>query len=413
MVALAQDLIDTIIDEVAAKRWFDRKNYGDLAACSLTARAFVAPSQRHLFRSLTLSTDNGHGNDGWPQELGAESWQVLTDSPHLGSYVRDFHLDMSTTAMSTLASLASLIPLLSGVNRLAIVCIHHYKWEKFPVGFRTALVSLFSLPSLRCVALTNYYGVPSSLIRHALVSYKEVSFRWVTIGSNEELFPCDRLGMKSLPSAAPLDHLALRYHPDRFAFHAHALLLDSGIASSLKHIRQLELTLPLPKSLGTLPPVSLGDLEAIALSYSDLIENLVINLGGLRDNPIVLPNLSHLCRLTLKASVRKLYVPDSVLTAMTSLPACTPALEVVNVLIYASFEERYDFNHQPDVDKALENLPRIKEVHFRVSCAGQGHFGSRTRRMLFIANNANLLTFSDAYGETCYSYWHPMADFSN
>ncbi|KAJ7938009.1 hypothetical protein B0H13DRAFT_2302097 [Mycena leptocephala] len=115
------------------------------------------------------TSKTGIENDGW-LELGAESWQVLTDSPHLASYVRDFHLDI-------------------GVNRLVIVCYHHYKWEEFPVSFRTALVSLLSLPSLRCIALTRYYGVPSSLIRHALVSYKEVSFDWVTIGSDEEVLP--------------------------------------------------------------------------------------------------------------------------------------------------------------------------------------------------------------------------------
>ncbi|KAJ7852194.1 hypothetical protein B0H14DRAFT_3658880 [Mycena olivaceomarginata] len=418
MIPLVQDLIDTIIDEVAAKQWFDPKNYANLAACSLTARAFVAPSQRHLFRSLTLKTSKtGIEIDGW-QELGAESWQVLTDSPHLASYVRDSHLDMWLVATSTLVSLASLLPLLSGVNRLVIVCSHHYKWEEFPVSFRIALVSLLSLPSLRCVALTRYYGVPSSLIRHALLSYEEVSFDWVTIGSEGEVFPCDQLGKKSHPSAAPLDYLALHYRPDQSpALHAHALLLESGIANSLKHVRQLELTLPLPGSL--------GDLEAIALGYSDSIEDLVIDLRvdyilspqfvtniwiGWHDDPIILPNLSHLRCLTLKANVRKLRVPYSVFTVIASLPTCMPAMEVVNVLINAQFEEPQDFYHRPDVDEALKNLPCLKEVHFRVSCARQKHFEFCTRRKLPLANDANLLTFSDA---DCRAHYHPMAVFSN
>ncbi|KAJ7842451.1 hypothetical protein B0H14DRAFT_3868877 [Mycena olivaceomarginata] len=389
MIPLVQDLIDTIIDEVAAK--------------IVNARAFVAPSQRHLFRSLTLKTSKtGIEIDGW-QELGAESWQVLTDSPHLASYVRDSHLDMWLVATSTLVSLASLLPLLSGVNRLVIVCSHHYKWEEFPVSFRIALVSLLSLPSLRCVALTRYYGVPSSLIRHALLSYEEVSFDWVTIGSEGEVFPCDQLGKKSHPSAAPLDYLALHYRPDQSpALHAHALLLESGIANSLKHVRQLELTLPLPGSL--------GDLEAIALGYSDSIEDLVIDFKSWHDDPIILPNLSHLRCLTLKANVRKLRVPYSVFTVIASLPTCMPAMEVVNVLINAQFEEPQDFYHRPDVDEALKNLPCLKEVHFRVSCARQKHFEFCTRRKLPLANDANLLTFSDA---DCRAHYHPMAVFSN
>ncbi|KAJ7478289.1 hypothetical protein FB451DRAFT_1452611 [Mycena latifolia] len=341
MVALVQDLIDTIIDELAGTKWLRRDDYANLRACSLTARAFVAPSQRHLFRSLTLT--------GYRGELEGR-WRILGNSSHLTSYIRDLRVHFSLDSAS---SLAALLPRFTRVHRVAITSPDN--WDAFPITFRTALFSLLSLPSLRCVALDRCVGFPPSFIRHVLMSYKEVSLKRVSIGSDsdEELFPSGQTAEKPLPSAAPLDHLALEYRPEESA-PLHALIFDDRISGCLGHLRQLDLPLALPGSLGAF--------EDIALKFSSSIEHLVINFHKWHDDPIILPNLPRLRVLTLKAAVRKLRVPSSLLVGIASLPTCMPAIEVVKVLIHAGFEEPWDDHHRPDVDQALKNLPNLMEV---------------------------------------------------
>ncbi|KAJ7478343.1 hypothetical protein FB451DRAFT_1557037 [Mycena latifolia] len=391
MVELVQDLIDTIIDELAAKKWFEPKDYATLTACSLTARALVAPSQRHLFRSLTLSAAT----------LAERDWRVLIDSPHLASYVRDLHIDMGfwATSLTAYAPLASLSPLLSGVSRLAV---YSGRWmhPDVPDNFRAAGVSLFSLPSLRCVGLAFCDDVPASFIRHALVSYEEVSVNHISILSDSEVFPCHGMAGNSLPSSS-LNHLAIAAYNRERADPLGELLFGNGIVSSWEQVRHLELSLPLNGSLGAF--------ASIPLECSN-IQHLTIDFDRRHDDPITLPKLPQLRILTLKAEVRKLRVPYSVFTSIASLPTSMPAVEVLNVHIRAEFEEPRDHYHRPDVDEALKNLPALKEVHFRVAVYRQDHFEPCTRRKLPLANDANLLKFFAIDEKERY---HPMAGFSN
>ncbi|KAJ7478291.1 hypothetical protein FB451DRAFT_1557011 [Mycena latifolia] len=392
MVALVQDLIDTIIDELAVKQWFEPKDYATLTACSLAARALVAPSQRHLFRSLTLSD----------KKLDEKEWRVLTDSPHLASYVRDLFIDNGFGATSPIyAPLASeLLPLLGGVNRLAF---RSGRWsgDEGPDSFHATALPLFSLPSLRCVGLMFCDGVPASFIRHALVSYEEVSLNYVSILPDDEVFRCDELARHALPSVTSLDHLAISAYSREGADTCRDLLLGNGIASSWEHVRHLELSLPLNGSLGAF--------EHIPLKCSN-IQHLTIAFNKRHDDPITLPTLPQLRVLTLKAEVRKLRVPWSVFTSIASLPTCMPAVEILNFDIRAEFEEPRDHYHRPEVDEALRSLPALKKVHFRVACSRQDHFEPCTRRKLPLANDANLLKFSVIDRNERY---HPMAVFSN
>ncbi|KAJ7687495.1 hypothetical protein B0H17DRAFT_1203560 [Mycena rosella] len=75
--------MNKIVGHVGAINSTEPIDYATLSACSLTARAFAAPSQRHLFHSFALNNKT-HGHLS----------QDLTESPHLASYVRGLLFDL-------------------------------------------------------------------------------------------------------------------------------------------------------------------------------------------------------------------------------------------------------------------------------------------------------------------------------
>ncbi|KAJ7142302.1 hypothetical protein C8R44DRAFT_725673 [Mycena epipterygia] len=86
MVELVQELIDAIVDQLAqTDAWYSHKDLNSLRACTLAARRFLAPSQRHLFRWLTLNLQTiQNGSSGF------------TKNPRLAtlaSYVRDLYIE--------------------------------------------------------------------------------------------------------------------------------------------------------------------------------------------------------------------------------------------------------------------------------------------------------------------------------
>jgi hypothetical protein len=108
-----------------------------------------------------------------------------------------------------------LFPLLTGVERLAISHPpENWQWDRF----RAALVDLFCLPTVRCVALIGCNGVPSSIIRRALLSCKEVVLTNVHISTEADIFsPGHSTEADSFPSTAPLNHFTVGCPPDEAA----------------------------------------------------------------------------------------------------------------------------------------------------------------------------------------------------
>jgi hypothetical protein len=259
VAALPQELIDSIVDEIGAKK---PMAYTTLAACSLTARAFVERSQRHLFRSLTLTNEMA----------SAQKSRTLVASPHIASYVRDLHVYFGCGESLHLPAL-SLLRLLSQVRRLGISCLYGSRWAAFSATFRACLVGLLSCPSLRCFALSNCFDVPSSIIRHALLSYEEVTLQEVRTYSEDGVFPyANEPYGNSLSSTAPIYHLVLRYRRiDTPRVYAMMLALD-GLAPHLERLQHLEL--PLAKT------ASLGPLETFVRKTSDSLQHLVIRFSS-------------------------------------------------------------------------------------------------------------------------------------
>jgi hypothetical protein len=250
---IPQELIDAIIDQVAAGTWIplQGRESATLKACSLTARTFVASTGRHLFRSLTLSDST----------VARASWRSAA-SPRVSSSVRDLDIQLRFRNDYNIRRLGSLFPLLTGVERLAISHPpENWQWDRF----RAALVDLFCLPTFRCVAFIGCDGVPSSIIRRALLSCKEVVLANVHISTEADIFsPGHSTEADSFPSTAPLDHFTVGCPPDEAA----SLCLGDKVTSRLKHLRHLELLAPFSGSL--------RGLDAIALNYSRFLQHLVL-----------------------------------------------------------------------------------------------------------------------------------------
>ncbi|KAJ7666373.1 hypothetical protein B0H17DRAFT_1210693 [Mycena rosella] len=173
----AQELMDMILDNVKASA----DSTDTLKSFSLVAHRFLAPCQRHLFRALTA--------ERWSiEEL---SW-TLEDAPHLASYVLDFSIDFNIGERGSRlgvqdtdmhVALVSLFTVLCNVERLSFSSWSAWTTDSLAVEVKSALIGFLALPSLRSLSFVNgeYLnhgprrdsGIPSSLIIHALSSYKE------------------------------------------------------------------------------------------------------------------------------------------------------------------------------------------------------------------------------------------------
>ncbi|KAJ7813915.1 hypothetical protein B0H13DRAFT_2382092 [Mycena leptocephala] len=103
MVHLAQELVDAIVDELAA----DGCPISVLGACSLTAKPFRASCCRHLFRSMCLSE----------AAKFQRTSDLPTSSPNSGSYFRELEVVLSPSPRANLP-LGHILLALPNVERL-------------------------------------------------------------------------------------------------------------------------------------------------------------------------------------------------------------------------------------------------------------------------------------------------------
>lgn len=222
MFHLAPELVDLIVDNVEASE--------DLKALSLVCRTFVPNIQWRIFRRLTLASDT-------LPRLSV----VLSASPHIGAYVRDLHINLNIGNSQIHAPLARTLRLLSRVNRVAISTAdwQFWYWNSCPKELHTALISLMSLPTMRCLALVRCCGVPAALIRHAIGAYKEVVLQVADIDFKRKLkfVPSgngESLRRLVLPDYSPVET------PD-----FHTLMLSDEVKASSTHLQHLEMVIPL------------------------------------------------------------------------------------------------------------------------------------------------------------------------
>jgi hypothetical protein len=137
MVQLAPELIDAVVDQIA--------DFGSLKCASLAARTFVCPTQRCIFRSISLA---GAGLDSvYGYHMGTPALDllnVLDSSPHLALYVRNLTIFSSNPG----GSVEIILPLLHNVERLRILGYDVLWWE-LPRSLHTAVEDAISQPALQ------------------------------------------------------------------------------------------------------------------------------------------------------------------------------------------------------------------------------------------------------------------------
>ncbi|KAJ7116930.1 hypothetical protein C8R44DRAFT_854633 [Mycena epipterygia] len=132
MPDLPQELIDAIIEDVPD---------ASLPACALTATAFVIPSQRRLFRWLSLAHPTQY----------SRAAALLTSSRHLTPYVHALALDVKEIPPDC-ADLKSILAQLTELERLSIAGDLH---SHTPFAQNPCLLDVFRLPSLKCRSPTS------------------------------------------------------------------------------------------------------------------------------------------------------------------------------------------------------------------------------------------------------------------
>ncbi|KAJ7723662.1 hypothetical protein B0H16DRAFT_1698903 [Mycena metata] len=167
MPELPQELINAIVDKVPDS---------SLVACSLTSTAFVAPSQRRLFRQMVMAL-----TDVPAYERAA---RLLDFSPHLGRHVRSLAVHL-TGIPRNFSLLRNILGYLSEhVERVAIagdsVTVNQ-------ISEHPGLMNLISLPSIKCLAFEHMNGVPAALISRALSTCEQVLLSYLTIADEDEL----------------------------------------------------------------------------------------------------------------------------------------------------------------------------------------------------------------------------------
>ncbi|KAJ6551823.1 hypothetical protein B0H19DRAFT_1378465 [Mycena capillaripes] len=293
MSDVPQELIDAIIKHVPDS---------SLVACSLTATAFVAPSQRRLFRWISLS--------GMPAyERIARS---LASSPHLGRYVRHLALHIQGIPKDY-APLKVILPLFSEIERLSIGGDLQAKTNE--MARNPCLIDLLSVPTLRSFALERISYVPYTLISRALSTFEEVLLSSPRIVYDEGLDGGDS------PSPGVLYHFG--FHGDVEGEFLEYLLHPSRVGF-LQKLGRLSVVIP------PIPPRLLTSFASLLLGCSPTLKRLELELDA---PPLWLPTLPGLTVLELWLDVELTKTPDTLHTILSETMAKVPHLEVLTIAV--------------------------------------------------------------------------------
>ncbi|KAJ7151859.1 hypothetical protein C8R43DRAFT_1127493 [Mycena crocata] len=335
MPELPQELIDAIIDEVPAS---------SLRACSLTATAFVASSQRRIFQWASLSTIRSY----------ERTEAILATSPHLGKYVRFLAIGI-TKIPSNYAPLQAILPALTEIERVSIVGDTRAQ-NGNKIGDNPCLMDLLSLPSLRGFALHQLLDVPSAIILRALGSFEEVLLSHLSIAADEAP------DSEELPPPGDLWHLSL------LADAYEATIPFALCPKNQAFFDQLaRLSLPFSR----IPEDLLPNFFQLLTSCSRTLEHLDIELEAPFTDP--LPALPALWFLELWIDIDTVHSPGALASILSYTYASMPNLEVLTLSISdrPAGRHRHHWNlllpddPQPwtDVDSLLLDMRALCEVY--------------------------------------------------
>ncbi|KAJ7452206.1 hypothetical protein FB451DRAFT_696058 [Mycena latifolia] len=353
---LPQELMNMILEDVKASG----DPHETLKSISLVAHRFRVPIQRHLFRALTVQP--------WTIEGLSSS---LNDAPRLASYVLDLTIDFNIGERGARLgvrdndlelALVSLFTVLRSVERLRFPPWSAWTADSLAEDLRSAFVGFLSLPSLQAllfveedrqfIAASNKRGIPASLLVHALSSYKEVVLSPpLNIHHDERFIP-----IRAPPSPPTLQTLDVHLNITNVVLD---LLLSPALAElSIVHLKMSAFPDSLRRCAGLR---CIRNLQHLELRF----------LAPYEGRPVELPTIPHLQRLTLRAFVRVLAVPNILMNTIARLPTRVPRIEVIVVAlsINREFELRseVDAAPAPTTDATLAELEHLHAATFFIN----------------------------------------------
>ncbi|KAJ7668029.1 hypothetical protein B0H17DRAFT_1210181 [Mycena rosella] len=303
MACLPQELVDAIIDRIPDKT--------SLKQCALVAPSFLAPSQRRIFRSLSVY----RGQSQRRPNLAAAS-ALLTASPHIASYVRNLLVELPNFILES-PSLETVLRALRNLERL-VVSGKSVAWNNLEPGARSALFHSVALPSLVRLHLVNVRDVPWALIV-AATSIPVLSFYAILMDQREDPHPLIQHHESS--SSPRLRHLILNdagpSTPPICDF-----LLQSMTPPHTSRIERLEIRIV---------PFSGGYDQRLLAACASTLQYLVIDPGALIQS-INIPHMPLVRGVEINIFIdRNRRLPALFPSTLSQLASSMPLLETITL----------------------------------------------------------------------------------
>ncbi|KAJ7333320.1 hypothetical protein DFH08DRAFT_881049 [Mycena albidolilacea] len=340
---IPQELIDSIIHEV--------NHTPSLKACSLVCSNFRRPSQQILLRSLTL-------DDYTPPNYG-EASTLLTESPHVAGYIKNFGVRLTWVAVSAPSDADDFLRLLAkltNVDQFSITA--DCRWEAlFPVT--PSVLDYIRRRKLRELHFSLVENIPASVIALSLAHASALSFSTITVKTAS-----DQLGQ--LPKAGPTVTALSLFECDG----VDNLLGREDLSPYTANLRTLSIR-----------PQSGSNCNTICSAASTL-ENILFDLASLiRSPPYRLPYLPSLRSIHFRLPSKDYY--EAPFTAMLTsfVPSIPPTLSVISVTDSGILSaERWLPSTFTTLDILLSDCATVPSLRWRVSFSrnevGQSSFRS-------------------------------------
>ncbi|KAJ7738723.1 hypothetical protein B0H16DRAFT_1569612 [Mycena metata] len=346
MSTVPYELIAAIVDELEDDR-------ASLRSCSLVGRLFCSPSQRHLFRSMWLHRENWPFYTAFEQTLQQGSIipsgkikrvsSLLSESPHLATYVRDLTIDLPDSADEDMP-LARVLDAVANLERFVLSGLV-VRWGDLSLPLSSAILDALARPTLERLHLVSVRDVPASALLGVLSSVKVLSLPHSTFG--EEDTPAEDAPP---PPASPLEHLIL----------SAALTLQpilSPRAPKLLKVRRLHMQL---EEIGT------SHCQRLFSMVCRTLTNFELDSEGVLFNP-QLPNLPQLQSITLHISWGLLRrIPPGFANTLAGLPT-------VPLTVIFSIESRLSEGPWIGSDTVLDEDYSLKALHCQLVFVNPTH----------------------------------------